>query len=51
MQIKDKVFILTGVARIGIDVANTLAKSGVKTAVSYFTTGQILYVDEGRLIA
>lgn len=38
MNLKDKVFIVTGVARIGVDVANALSQRGVKLAVSYFGT-------------
>jgi pteridine reductase len=38
MQIKDKVFIVTGAARIGVDVAQTLTKAGAKVVVSYMTT-------------
>ena len=37
MQIKDKVFILTGVARIGLDVAHGLSKQGAKLAVTYMS--------------
>ncbi|MEO8065691.1 MAG: SDR family oxidoreductase [Candidatus Doudnabacteria bacterium] len=38
MEIKNKVFILTGVARIGLDVARTLDGLGAKLAVTYLTT-------------
>src|SRR3989344_551891 len=38
MQLKDKVFILTGAARIGVDVANELTKQGAKLAVTYMST-------------
>lgn len=37
MEIKDKVFIITGAARIGVDVANELAKKGAKLATTYLT--------------
>ncbi|OGE83882.1 MAG: hypothetical protein A3B10_02010 [Candidatus Doudnabacteria bacterium RIFCSPLOWO2_01_FULL_44_21] len=38
MTIKDKALILTGVARIGQDVAKALIDKGVKIAVTYMTT-------------
>jgi pteridine reductase len=37
MDIKDKVIILTGAARIGIDVSNSLKQKGAKLAVTYLT--------------
>jgi pteridine reductase len=37
MDIKNKVIILTGAARIGLDVAKSLTASGAKLAVTYFT--------------
>jgi pteridine reductase len=38
MQLKDKTIILTGVARIGLDVARGLAEQGAKLAVTYMNT-------------
>lgn len=38
MQIKDKVFILTGAARIGVDVAKTMLEKGAKLSVTYMTS-------------
>ncbi len=38
MHLKDKVFIVTGVARIGVDVVNALKAQGGKVVVSYFST-------------
>jgi pteridine reductase len=37
MDLNNKVIILTGVARIGVDVAKAISASGAKTAVSYFS--------------
>ncbi len=37
MELKNKVIILTGVARIGVDTAEAISKAGAKIAVSYFT--------------
>lgn len=49
MHINDKVIILTGVARIGLDVARALAKKGAKLAVTYMNTlpdlgSSVLYI-------
>lgn len=38
MELKDKVFILTGAARIGLDVAKELSGKGAKLAVTYLKT-------------
>lgn len=38
MDLKDKVFILTGAARIGVDVANELTKKGAKLATTYLSS-------------
>ncbi len=38
MELKNKVIILTGVARIGLDVARGLAEQGAKLAVTYMST-------------
>jgi pteridine reductase len=38
MQLKDKVIILTGVARIGLDVARGLSEQGAKLAVTYMNS-------------
>ncbi len=38
MEIKDKVFILTGAARIGVDVAKELTARGAKLTTTYLTT-------------
>ena len=38
MEIKDKVIIITGAARIGVDVANELTKRGAKLAATYLSS-------------
>jgi NAD(P)-dependent dehydrogenase (short-subunit alcohol dehydrogenase family) len=49
LRIKDKVIILTGAARIGLDVAKALQQHGVKLAVTYMSTqpdlgSEVLYI-------
>ena len=49
MDLKNKVIILTGAARIGLDVAQGLKSNGAKLAVTYFTSkpdlgDDVLYV-------
>jgi pteridine reductase len=38
MELKNKVIVLTGAARIGLDVARGLSEKGAKLAVTYFNT-------------
>ena len=48
MELKDKIIILTGAARIGVDVAKALSGKGAKLAVTYLNNkpdvGEALYI-------
>ncbi len=50
MQLKDKVIILTGVSRIGLDVAKALSEKGVKLAVTYMTKQPDLIASETDIL-
>jgi pteridine reductase len=51
MELKSKVIVLTGAARIGVEIAKALSAKGAKLAITYFTTqpdlnlpGEVFYV-------